>query len=156
MTLTPSRIFKFGVALTGLFLVGTVQAGGYVPPQGTLLTAATSISIAGASGVSVTPTFNNATMTNQNTISQSNNNLIQTPSTADPVSTVTGNNYHDETDFVIKGRAGLNYAFTRTYNSTPSAAALDAWLGYGWVHSYAMRLKSNDYGACKLHPGASD
>ncbi|MEW6428016.1 MAG: DUF6531 domain-containing protein [Thermodesulfobacteriota bacterium] len=52
------------------------------------------------------------------TIAQTNNDVIKTPSTADPVSTVTGNNYHDETDLTIKGR-GLDIAFTRTYNSGP-------------------------------------
>ncbi|MET3109356.1 RHS repeat-associated protein [Oxalobacteraceae bacterium GrIS 2.11] len=123
-----------------------VYAGGYVPPKGTLLVQATSISLAGTSNV--TPTFNNATLTNQNNIAEVNNNPIKTPSTTDPVSTVTGNNYHDETDFTIKGRAGLNYAFTRTFNSASSSTAIDKGLGFGWVHSYAMRLKSNDYGAC--------
>jgi len=98
--------------------------------------------------VSVLPTFINSTMTDMNTISSTNNNLYLTPSTTDPVSTVTGNNFHDETDFVIKGRAGLNYAFTRTYNSAPSATANDLGLGNGWVHSYGMRLKANDYGVC--------
>ena len=48
---------------------------------------------------------------------------------------------------MIRGR-GLNLAFTRTYNSAPSAAKVDLGLGYGWVHSYAMRLTSNDFGKC--------
>jgi len=60
---------------------------------------------------------------------------------------VTGNNYHDETDFFIKSR-GLNYAFTRTYNSGQQATTLDGILGVGWVHSYAMKLKANDWGDC--------
>ncbi len=95
----------------------------------------------------IAPTFNNAVFTDQNTISQTNNDVIKTPSTADPVSTVTGNNYHDETDFTIKGR-GMDIAFTRTYNSAPSSTKIDVPLGYGWTHSYNMQLKSNDYGSC--------
>ena len=66
------------------------------------------------------------------------------------MSTITGNNYHDETDFTIKGR-GLDYIFTRTYNSAPSSTNPTGPvgpLGYGWTHSYNMSLTSNDYGAC--------
>ncbi len=95
----------------------------------------------------IKPTFNNSTFNDKNVVSSTNNDLIKTPSTADPVSTVTGNMYHDETDFTIQGR-GLNYAFTRSYNSAPARANLDGPLGFGWVHSYGMTLKSNDYGAC--------
>src|SRR5208337_3902139 len=75
------------------------------------------------------------------------NDPVKTPSTTDPVSTVTGNNYHDETDFVIKGR-GINIAFTRTYNSAPSSTKSNVPLGYGWTHSYNMTLTSNQYGTC--------
>src|SRR5208283_227465 len=102
---------------------GVAAGGGYVPPGGTLLQQATSISLAGSSsGSNGVPAFNNAVFTNKNTISQTNNDVVKTPSTTDPVSTVTGNNYHDETDFTIKGR-GLNMAFTRTYNSAPSSTS---------------------------------
>ena len=88
----------------------------------------------------VTPAYNNAQFTNKVLVATVNNNQITTPSTNDPVSTVSGNNYHDETDFQIKGRNGLNYVFTRTYNSGQSAASTIAGLGYGWVHSYGMKL----------------
>ncbi|MES9904155.1 MAG: DUF6531 domain-containing protein, partial [Sedimenticola sp.] len=91
------------------------------------------------------PDFNNAVFTDLSLVSVSNNDLIRTPSTADPVSTVTGNMYHDETDLAIKGR-GLDYAFTRTYNSDQSTH--DATMGFGWTHSYNMRLRSNDHGEC--------
>ena len=36
----------------------------------------------------------------------------------------------------------------RTYNSAPSSTKIDRGLGHGWVHSYLMRLKSNDFGDC--------
>ena len=98
--------------------------------------------------------FNNELFTDQNLNSQINNDVIRTPSTIDPVSTVSGNNYHDETDVVLKGR-GLNMAFTRTYNSGPTTintAGLP--MGFGWTHSYNMRLRSNDYGNCpNCQPG---
>jgi len=91
--------------------------------------------------------FNNEVFTDLNLVSVTNNDVVRTPSTADPVSTVTGNMYHDETDIVIKGK-GLNYAFTRTYNSdqtkTPTASNLP--LSKGWTHSYNMRLIANDHG----------
>ncbi|MFA7061646.1 MAG: DUF6531 domain-containing protein, partial [Pedobacter sp.] len=119
--------------------------GGYVPANGTLLQQATSTTQGATSNI--LPTFNNAVFTNQNNIAQTNNDVIKTPSTADPVSTVTGNNYHDETDFTIKGRR-VNIAFTRTYNSVPASTKADGPLGFGWTHSYNMRLKSNDYGSC--------
>ena len=102
-------------------------------------------SIVGSSVIE--PTFNNAVFTEKNTISQTNNNLIMTPSTNDPASTVTGNNYHDETDFTIKGK-GINMDFTRTYNSAPSSSSQNGPLGYGWTHSYNMKLISNEYGSC--------
>jgi len=94
------------------------------------------------------PTFNNDQFNDKLLVGTVNNDPIRTPSTADPVSTVTGNNYHDETDFVIRGRHGLSTVFTRTYNSAPSATKVDRGLGYGWVHSYMMILKSNDFGDC--------
>lgn len=133
----------------------SARAGGYVPDGGKQLKPATSIQIGTGAG-SVVPTFNNATLTDQNTIGETNNNVVKTPHTADPVSTVTGNNFHDETDFIIKGRAGLNYAFTRTFNSAPSATGVAGVLGYGWTHSYGMKLKSNDYGSCPNCTSAQD
>jgi len=125
------------------------HAGGYVDGSVVLNPAkAISATSSGSGGVSVTPTFNNDQFNDQVLVGAVNNDPIRTPSTADPVSTVTGNNYHDETDFVIRGRNGLNTVFTRTYNSAPSSTKLDRGLGYGWVHSYMMRLKSNDFGDC--------
>jgi RHS repeat-associated protein len=144
-------VVSLGIVLSPL----SARAGGYVPDGGTQLKQASSIQISSSAG-SVVPTFNNATLTDQNTIGETNNNVVKTPHTADPVSTVTGNNFHDETDFVIKGRAGLNYAFTRTFNSAPSATAVAGVLGNGWTHSYAMKLKSNDYGACPNCTAAQD
>jgi RHS repeat-associated protein len=93
------------------------------------------------------PAFENRLFTDQLAIAGVNNDRLRTPSTADPVSTVTGNNFHDETDLTIRGR-GLDYAFTRTYNSAPAATSRDGPIGYGWTHSYAMRLQSRDHGAC--------
>jgi len=95
----------------------------------------------------VTPVFDNSIFTDKQLVSSANNDLIRTPSTADPVSTVTGNNFHDEKDFTIRGR-GLDYVFTRTYNSAPSATANDGPLGHGWTDSYNVYLQSNDYGDC--------
>ncbi len=54
--------------------------------------------------------------------------------------------YHDETDITIRGR-GLDYTFTRTYNSAPVKPDLTGKpLGSRWTHSYNMRLITNDYG----------
>lgn len=92
--------------------------------------------------------FNNTSFTDLVLVAPVHNDPIRTPSTVDPVSTVSGNNYHDETDFVIRGRNGLNTVFTRTFNSIPTATQLDRGMGYGWTHSYLMRLKSNDFGDC--------
>jgi RHS repeat-associated protein len=144
-----------GMIANGSYLISNQQVagagGGYVTAMDTLDTATAfdGESYGQPATISTTPTFDNWSFTNLDLISQVNNNLICTPSTTDPVSTVTGNNFHDETDFTIKGRAGLNYAFTRTYNSSSTATKQDnVGLGNGWTHSYGMRLKSNDYGKC--------
>jgi hypothetical protein len=65
---------------------GVSAGGGYVPANGVLLQQATSISLSGST--SAVPTFNNAVFTSQNTIAQTNNDVVKTPSTTDPVSTV--------------------------------------------------------------------
>lgn len=148
-TNTPSRntikpFVTLAVALVGILAGSCAQAGGYVPP-GTALNPAKAINTGGAT---ITPTFNNDQFNDKLLVGTVNNDAIRTPSTADPVSTVSGNNYHDETDFTIRGRNGLNYVFTRTYNSAPSATSLDRGLGFGWTHSYLMQLKSNDFGDC--------
>ena len=127
-----------------LLLAAPALAGGYV--DGTVvLNPAKAIN---TGGVSITPTFNNDQFNDRLLVGTVNNDAIRTPSTADPISTVSGNNYHDETDLVIRGRNGLNTVFTRTYNSAPSSTTVDRGLGFGWTHSYLMRLKSNDFGDC--------
>src|ERR1035437_7838985 len=85
--------------LTVLIVLTSVQmeplfAGGYVDGTATL-DPATAIN---TGTISVTPTFNNDQFNNKVLVSAVNNDQIKTPSTADPVSTVSGNNYHDETD----------------------------------------------------------
>ncbi|MDY6822586.1 MAG: DUF6531 domain-containing protein, partial [Thermodesulfobacteriota bacterium] len=95
----------------------------------------------------IAPTFNNEVFTDENLVAQTNNDLLRTPATNDPVSTVTGNMYHDETDLTLKGR-GLDYVFTRSYNSAPARSEKDGPLGFGWTHSYNMSLRANDYGDC--------
>lgn len=122
-----------------IFLAG----GGWVDGTKTLVPGA---SLPGTG--TVQPTFNNEVFTESSLVSHVNNDLVKTPSTSDPISTVTGNMYHDETDFTIKGRGGLNYTFTRSYNSGPARSDVDGPLGYGWTHSYNMSLRSNDYGDC--------
>lgn len=96
--------------------------------------------------------FNNEVFTDYNLISIANSDLYRTPSTWDPVSTVTGNMYHDEVDIEIPGK-GINYTFTRTYNSNPTKTSGEGStnpnhypLSQGWTHSYNMKLVSNDYG----------
>jgi len=111
-----------------------VAGGGYVTAEDTVEPATSA-------------EFNNEVFNNFNLVSVTNNDVVRTPSTVDPVSTVTGNMYHDETDIVISGR-GLNYALTRTYNSdqTTTPNATNTPLSKGWTHSYNMRLIANDYG----------
>jgi RHS repeat-associated protein len=147
---TPSCLSRLTAILSLLLVSGLAVAGGYVDST-TPLVPATSIPVLGTN--QVLPTFNNAVFNDQLLVSTVSNDTIRTPSTADPVSTVNGNNYHDETDILIKGRGGLNTVFTRTYNS--GATAADGPLGYGWTHSYAMRLKSNDHGDCPNCPAGS-
>lgn len=138
------RLSAVALACMAIGVSGTAVAGGYVDGN-TVLSPAKAIN---TGAVSVTPTFNNDQFNDQQLVGVVHNDPVRTPSTADPVSTVSGNNYHDETDVVIRGRNGLNIVFTRTYNSEPSSTKQDRGLGYGWVHSYMMRLKSNDFGSC--------
>ena len=128
--------------------------GGYVP-EGVPIDPATDTEGVTGSGSNIDTsgvTFNNEVFTDQNLIAIANNDTVRTPSTVDPVSTVTGNMYHDETDLVIANK-GLPYTFTRTYNSNetttdgPNSANPDHLpLSKGWTHSYNMKLVSNDYG----------
>jgi RHS repeat-associated protein len=60
--------------------------------------------------------FNNDVYNNFNFVWNINNDPIKTPSTFDPVSTVSGNMYHDEIDLTAKGK-NLTYHLSRTYNS---------------------------------------
>ncbi|AEG00906.1 RHS repeat-associated core domain-containing protein [Methylomonas methanica] len=55
----------------------------------------------------------------------------------DPVNLVSGNLYHPERDFAIKGRGGLDMVFERNYNSN---VRKDGPLGYGWTHSFNHQL----------------
>lgn len=89
------------------------------------------------------PTYNNDFFNNKSFISVIHNDPFRTPFTNDPISTVSGNNFHEETDVQIRGRNELNYGFTRTYNS--EMRKKDSAMGYGWTHSYMMKLKSNDF-----------
>ncbi|ETR66824.1 MAG: Rhs family protein [Candidatus Magnetoglobus multicellularis str. Araruama] len=117
--------------------------GGYVPPGEETLNPSTDTS----------GEFNNEFFTDKNLVGNSNNDPVITPSTIDPVSTVTGNMYHDETDVVLKGR-GLNIVFTRTYNSGQTrtyTATSNQPFNKGWTHSYNMRLVANDYGRTYDH-----
>lgn len=132
-----------------------VAGGGYVPPQDQPIEPADNVEGVQGSGATLNTsgvTFNNEVFTDKNLISISNNDVIRTPSTVDPVSTVTGNMYHDETDLVIPGK-GMPYAFTRTYNSNPtttsgpgSVNASSFPISQGWTHSYNMKLVSSDLG----------
>jgi RHS repeat-associated protein len=128
--------------LFGIQNNSNLAAGGYVD-IGTVVAPSIPLS----EGSAITPTYTNALFTSKHLIAQVNNDPVKTPSSTDPISTVTGNNYHDETDFFIKGR-GLDYTFTRTYNSAQQTTSVDGILGTGWTHSYAMKLKSNDWGDC--------
>ena len=110
---------------------GSVAGGGYVNGEEPLELTNTNL-------------FNNEVLTDRNLIGHTNNDRVRTPSTEDPISTVTGNMYLDEVDFSIKGR-GFPLAFTRTYNSGPRDDDTGLPMGFGWSHSYDMHLVANDY-----------
>ena len=57
-------------------------------------------------------------------------------STKDPINIVTGNMYIITTDQTLPGK-GINFEFTRAYNSRSSENTI---LGYGWTHSYNLTL----------------
>ena len=141
--LYSAESYEMAIYNTGIFYAN----GGYIDSNSALKKSGEPNSVAALTS----PVYNSAIFSDVNLISQVNNDRIVTPSTSDPVSTVTGNNYHDETDIVIKGR-GLNIALTRTYNSAPVSTGSNGPLGYGWTHSYNMRLRSNDYGSCPSCP----
>src|SRR5262245_12395502 len=54
-----------------------------------------------------------------------------------PVDTAIGNFWHSFTDLAVPGR-GPALLFARTYNAQDAATA--GPLGYGWTHSYNMRV----------------
>jgi RHS repeat-associated protein len=84
------------------------------------------------------------------------NNSIFTPSTWDPIATVSGNVFHDEEDLQIRSR-GIDYLFTRTYNSGPTQAdSSGVPMGHKWSHSYNMRLIAKDYGKEPNSPAAEN
>ena len=144
-----TRNLIYGAIALGVFATGA-HAGGYVDWKNKLplLQSQDTAQITSGGSTVSGANFVNSVFTDKNLIGSVNNDPLRTPSTSDPVSTVTGNNYHDETDLVIKGR-GLNFVFTRTYNSAPTSTAGGGLpLGFGWTHSYNMRLRSNDYGDC--------
>jgi len=57
-------------------------------------------------------------------------------STKDPINIVTGNMYLITTDQTLPGK-GINFEFTRTYNSQSTTSNV---LGYGWTHNYNLTL----------------
>lgn len=57
-----------------------------------------------------------------------------------PINLTTGNMYHAQTDLSIPGQRG-GLAFVRTYNSQAAYSNHGA-LGYGWSHTYEMRLEA--------------
>jgi RHS repeat-associated protein len=93
----------------------------------------------------ITSGFNNQLFTDIS-LSSYTNNSFYTPSTFDPISTVTGNVYHDEQDLRIRGRGELDFQFTRTFNSGPTLANANGLpMGHKWTHSYNMRLIARDH-----------
>ena len=117
--------------------------GGYVDGRDAFTPASAAGLTAGAM-----PAYANDRFSDRLTAGTVNNDPLQTPHTADPISTVTGNNFHDETEFRIRGRNALDYVFTRSWNSAPASLAQDLGLGAGWTHSYLVRLRANDFGVC--------
>ncbi len=55
---------------------------------------------------------------------------------SDPVNTLTGNFYHNETDLTIPG-PGMSFEFSRAYNASDS---YNGPFGPGWTHSYNVFL----------------
>jgi RHS repeat-associated protein len=61
-----------------------------------------------------------------------------TVTAGDPVSVVTGNNQHVETDLSIRGRGGFDLTLVRSYNSRLDYAGP---LGFGWTHTFDQHLR---------------
>jgi len=60
--------------------------------------------------------------------------------TGHPINLATGNKYFREDDFTVSALGG-NLSFSRSYNSQ---SILDGPLGYGWTHSYNVKLEVVD------------
>lgn len=156
-----TQFTEAGGDYSGIFLIkteGFSAGGGYVTGSDAI-----DETITNPGFQNETVRFDNEYNTDQVLNWQSNNGPTCS-CTGDPVSTATGNLYHDETDFTIKSHP-FDFTFTRTYNSRPgrlieavegisrtyafSVTNLEEvfWpLGPGWTHSYAMLLISNDFG----------
>ena len=101
------------------------------------------------------PSWNNE-LYNDVSLNPYTNNSIFTPSTWDPIATVSGNVFHDEEDLQIRSR-GIDYLVTRTYNSGPTQAdSSGVPMGHKWSHSYNMRLIAKDYGKEPNSPAAEN
>ncbi len=61
-------------------------------------------------------------------------------SVGEPINSITGNMYIITPDLTLSGK-GLNFSFTRTYNSQAASASSETGpLGYGGTHSYNLYL----------------
>ncbi|MDO8662137.1 MAG: RHS repeat-associated core domain-containing protein [Candidatus Omnitrophota bacterium] len=61
-------------------------------------------------------------------------------SVGEPINSVTGNMYIITPDLTLSGK-GMNFAFSRTYNSQSASNTSESGpLGYGWTHSYNLYL----------------
>jgi RHS repeat-associated protein len=74
-----------------------------------------------------------------------------TPLHGDPVNTATGNYVYQRRDLEIPG-IGMPFRFDRSYNSRAAsdAAASAVPLGYGWSHSYQVRVSEAPDGIVTL------
>lgn len=63
---------------------------------------------------------------------------------ADPVSTSTGNFWHEHTDIAAMAGRGMPVALSRTYNSLTAGA--DGPLGHGWTHNWMTRIDATPGG----------
>jgi RHS repeat-associated protein len=68
------------------------------------------------------------------------------PKSNDPVNTATGNFTYEQEDLFIAG-VGLNFSFTRYYNSQ---SGVSGPMGYGWSHSYRVTLSIGGDGTATI------
>ena len=80
----------------------------------------------------------NIRLTKESTVSGVDNNAGDW---GDPVNTATGNYVYQRRDLEIPG-VGMPFRFDRAYNSREASrtTAVGTPLGYGWTHSYNVRL----------------